>query len=63
MSLVNRNAALLVKNSDAPTQLADVAIQTLADENKLAQLANNIQKFAAFDSAAVIASEILKLVK
>lgn len=63
MSLVNRNAAMLVKNSDAPTQLADVAIQTLADENKLTQLANNIQKFAAFDSAAVIASEILKLVK
>jgi len=63
MSLVNRNAALLIKNSEAPLQLAEVAISTLKDENKLIQLINNIQKFAAFDSAAVIASEIIKLVK
>ncbi len=63
MSLVNKNAALLVKNAEAPQELKNVAIATLQDEAKMNQLANNIQKFAAFDAAAVIASEVLKLVK
>ncbi len=63
MSLVNKNAAILVKNSNAPTELKTIAINTLKDESKMNQLAANIQKFAAFDAAAVISSEILKLVK
>ena len=63
MSLVNKNAAILVKNSDAVSQLGKQTISLLKDENKLLQLSANIQKFATYDSAAVIASEILKLVK
>lgn len=63
MSLVNKNAALLVKNVDAAEQLGNVIINTLKDETKLIQLAGNIQKFANYDAAAVIASEVLKLVK
>jgi UDP-N-acetylglucosamine--N-acetylmuramyl-(pentapeptide) pyrophosphoryl-undecaprenol N-acetylglucosamine transferase len=63
MSLVNKGAALIVKNSEASEQIGKVAVATLNDENKLIQLTANIQKFATYDAAAVIASEILKLVK
>ncbi len=63
MSLVNKGAALMVKNSETSDQLGKLSIATLNDENKLVQLTANIQKFATYDAAAVIASEILKLVK
>ncbi len=63
MSLVNRNAAMIIKNTEASEELKKIAVTTLKDETKLNQLAHNIQKFAAFDSAVVIAAEVLKLVK
>ncbi len=63
MALVNKSAALLVKNTEALEELKNKAIATLKDDLKMGQLASNIQKFAAFDAAAVIASEVLKLVK
>lgn len=63
MSLVNKGAALIVKNSEAKEQIGKTAVATLQDENKMVQLTANIQKFATYDAAAVIASEILKLVK
>lgn len=63
MSLVNKGAALMVKNAETTEQLGQLAITTLKDENKLVQLTANIQKFATYDAAAVIAAEILKLVK
>jgi UDP-N-acetylglucosamine--N-acetylmuramyl-(pentapeptide) pyrophosphoryl-undecaprenol N-acetylglucosamine transferase len=63
MSLVNKNAALLVKNSEAVNELGKQTVALLKDDNKLLQLSANIQKFATYDSAAVIASEVLKLVK
>jgi len=53
----------MVKNAEASKDLGKLAIQTLKDDDKLIQLAGNIQKFATYDSAAVIAAEVLKLVK
>lgn len=63
MSLVSRGAALMIKNTEAPQEIKSISIKTLNDTVKLTQLAANIQKFAAYDAAAVIASEVLKLVK
>jgi len=63
MSLVNKNAAVLVKNSEALSELGKQTVALLKDENKLLQLTANIHKFATYDAAAVIASEVLKLVK
>lgn len=63
MSLVNKNAAILIKNSDAETELGKQAVALLKDDTRILQLNANIQKFATYDAAAVIASEVLKLVK
>jgi UDP-N-acetylglucosamine--N-acetylmuramyl-(pentapeptide) pyrophosphoryl-undecaprenol N-acetylglucosamine transferase len=63
LSLVNKGAALMIKNAEAPAELGKLTLATLHNDTQLIQLAGNIQKFATYDAAAVIASEILKLVK
>lgn len=63
MALVNRNAALLMKNESAPGQLGDLVLQTIQDSGKLEKLEAQIRQFAAYNAARVIASEVLKLVK
>lgn len=63
LSLVNKNAAILVKNTEAVNELGKQTVGLLKDDTRLLQLSTNIQKFATYDSAAVIAAEVLKLVK
>ena len=61
LALANVDAALYVKDADAPAQLLDLAIKTVHDEQKLASLRTNILKLALPDSADIIANEVLKL--
>jgi len=61
MALVNRDAALLVKDMDAPAQLIDAALKLVDDRNRQVTLSNNISKMAFHQSANVIAREVLKL--
>ena len=61
MALVNRNAALLVRDADAPEALLQLAVDTVTDDEQLAQLSENIKKFGKPNSADVIADEVLKL--
>ena len=61
LALVNVNAALYVKDAEAPAQLLDLAIQTVNDEQKLDSLRTNILKLALPDSADIIADEVIKL--
>lgn len=61
LALANVDAALYVKDADAPAQLLDLAIKTVNDEQKLASLRTNILKLALPDSADIIANEVLKL--
>ncbi len=61
MALASRHAALLVKDSDARTNLLNTAIDLLADTTKQASLAENMGQMAFHDSANVIAREVLKL--
>ena len=63
MALVNKQAAMIVKDSVAPKELVDLAIETVKSEGKLESLSINIKKMALPDSADVIAKEVLKLVK
>jgi UDP-N-acetylglucosamine--N-acetylmuramyl-(pentapeptide) pyrophosphoryl-undecaprenol N-acetylglucosamine transferase len=60
MSLVRKNAALMVKDSDAASQLGTVLTDLLADENKRKDLQKNINFFARPDAAVKIAEIILK---
>lgn len=63
MALVNKNAAILVTDEEASSQLIKTALDTLADENKLKQLSENILKLALPNSAEKIVDEAMKLIK
>lgn len=61
LALVNRNAALYVKDSEANRQLMNLAIETVCNDDKLKELGKNILDMALPNSAEIIASEVLRL--
>jgi len=61
MALVNKNAAVYVKDSEAPDVLLKQAISIVRDDRQLASLAQNIAKLGLKDSADIIADEVIKL--
>lgn len=61
LALVNKQAALYVKDADAPGQLLALAIDTVKNTDKLNSLKENILKLALPDSAEIIAKEVIKL--
>ena len=63
LALVNKNAALYVKDTEAKEQLIGKAIETVNQSELLNNLSKNIAKLAFTDSANVIAKEVIKLAK
>jgi len=63
LALVNKNAAIMIRDVDAPDSLIDVALDLINNENKKSELAKNISELALKDSAIIIAQEVLKLIK
>ena len=63
MALVNINAAIFIKDSEAKDKLCSIAIELINNANQCKMLGDNIAKLAFKESAAVIANEILKLVE
>ena len=61
LALVNKDAALYVKDSEAEEQLISKAIDTVLQSEVLKRLSNNIAKLAFPNSANVIASEVIAL--
>ena len=61
LALANRDAAIYVKDADAPATLLELAIKTVTDEQKLKSLSENVLKLALPDSADIIAKEVIKL--
>ncbi len=61
LALVNKDAALYVKDMEAEQKLLDLAIQTVQQPDTLTKLSTNIAKLAFKDSANVIANEVYKL--
>lgn len=61
LALANRDAALYVKDSEAPAVLLKLAIETVGDDAKLRSLSENVLKMALPDSADIIAKEVIKL--
>ena len=62
MALVNRDAAMIVKDAEAQEKLIPLAIRTLgnADKNYL-RLGQNAKLMALPDSANIIADEVIRL--
>ena len=63
LALVDKDAAIYVKDAEAEEKLLPAALDTVKDSDKLKELSNNIARLALPDSATVIAKEVLKLIK
>lgn len=63
MALVNKHAALLVKDAIAPQELISITLSLLQNEEKQALLAQHIKELAKADAAMVIAKEVLSICK
>ena len=62
MALVNRNAAILIKDSEAREKLCTETLTLINDVQQCYKLSENIGGLAFHDSANVIANEILSLI-
>lgn len=63
MALVNREAALCVRDADARRDLIPLALDTVTRRDRLETLGRNAYAMAYKDSARVIAQEAIKLIK
>ena len=63
MALVNKDAALLVRDSEAQEKLMAEACALIENPEKIALLEKNISRLALRDAAMTIADEIYKIVK
>ena len=61
MALVRKDAAVLVKDSEAAEKLVPTALELIKDDAKLQSLHTNILTLAQTDSARRIAEEVIKL--
>lgn len=61
MALVNRGAAVFVKDVEASEKLVPTALQLVADAERLADLRKNILAMALPNSANIIADEVIRL--
>lgn len=61
LALVDKKAALYIKDADAGNTLLDTAIKTVNNPEELDELSENISRLALKDSADIIANEVYKL--
>ena len=63
MSLVNKDAALIVKDSEAKEKLVSMIIELALDDAKQSELKRHISELAIKNADQRIAEEILNLVR
>ena len=63
MALVNKDAALIVKDIEASEKLMKTACELMEDSQKIALLEENIGKLALRDAAMTIVDEIYRIVR
>ena len=63
LALSTNNAAIHVKDADAPANLLELAVHTVNDDKRLAELSENVLKLALPNSAEIIAKEVITLAK
>jgi len=62
LALVNIDAALLVKDIDAPENLVNTCFELINNPSKQVQLKNNIATFAISDAAERIVNQLLQII-
>ena len=63
MALVRKEAAMIVKDAEAPEKLMATAMELLSDEEKIHRMEKNIAEIALPDAALTIAEEAYRLVQ
>ncbi|MCD7900991.1 MAG: undecaprenyldiphospho-muramoylpentapeptide beta-N-acetylglucosaminyltransferase [Bacteroides sp.] len=63
MALVNKKAAIYIKDTEAKEKLIPLILQTIHNEATLQELSKNIALLALPDSANIIAREVYNLIK
>ncbi|MFZ9846864.1 MAG: undecaprenyldiphospho-muramoylpentapeptide beta-N-acetylglucosaminyltransferase [Flavobacteriales bacterium] len=63
LSLVNYNAAILVKDVNAKSNLVDEALSLLKDNERCEKLAYNMDKLAFANATETIVNEVISLIK
>ncbi len=63
MAIVNKDAAIMVRDADAQMGLPTVMNDLIRDTEKIRRFEENILKLAKPDASRVIAEEVLKLIK
>ena len=61
-ALVDRDAAIMVRDADAATQLVETMLATVADDAKLSALSGNVSQMALRDAAERIVDEVDKII-
>lgn len=62
LALVNRDAAIMISDKNAPAELISTALKVIHDEEKLNTLSRNITDLAQHRSAERIVDEIVKII-
>ena len=62
LALVNRDAAMMVSDADAMTNLVDTMLTTVVDSARIESLGTNVSKMALRDAAEHIADEVEKII-
>ena len=63
MNLVNKNAGLMIKDSEANEKLVDAVVALTKNENKQNELKRNIKELAIVNADVKVASDVLKLMQ
>lgn len=63
MALVNKNAALMVSDAEAPEKLIDTVFSLISDDARLNDLSHNIAKMAMRGSVDKIVDKVFELIK
>ena len=61
MALVKKDAAMLVKDSEAPERLMETALRLLSDPERIRTMQENIARLALPDAAMTIAEQVYRL--
>jgi len=62
-ALVEKNAAILVRDADAKETMIDVAMNLLSDQDKMEELSENIKALGKPDAARHITQEVINLIQ
>ena len=63
MALVRKDAAMMVKDSDAAETLMKTACELIENQEKIALLEDNVAKLALRDAAMTIAEEVYRIIR